>query len=436
MSQDEKVTNFVVGQKQRRSSAIGNILVQKKGTPNMAPPPPPPKLEASSGWDVMQGFLTAVRNISCELSPDEAAASVIKETCTLLQADRSTLFFVDADAQELILVVAKGANNLRFPLGTGIAGTVAQTGQLLNIRNAYDDARFSPESDRASGYKTRAVIAVPVRDPKGDTVAVLQCINKMPEGHFSANDELLLANMAAHVGVVLRNCKLYEAERSSREKVASVLEVVRMLHDASTSLNSLVFTLVTTAHHLVDADRCSLYLVDSVRKQLVVMQGDIDVRFPLTKGIAGSVASTGQPLVIKDAYEDARFERNMDKQSGYHTKAVLCMPIFDTSEKESKREVMGVLQLINKKDESEEFSTDDQTLMETLLAIAGPILSKAQARRTATTATTARSPETVARHLVPGTREHVSTTRMAKFREEEEEVEKPKPRQPPPATKR
>lgn len=418
MSQGEKVTNFVVGQRQRRSSAIGNILVQKKGTPNVAPPPPPPRLE-SSGWEVMQTFLTAVRNVSCELSPDEAAASVIKETCTLLQADRSTLFFVDADAQELILVVAKGANNIRFPIGTGIAGTVAKTGHLLNIRNAYEDARFNPESDRVSGYRTRAVIAVPVRDPKGDTVAVLQCINKMPEGHFSATDELLLANMAAHVGVVLRNCKLYEAERSSREKVASVLEVIRMLHDASTSINSLVFTLATTAHHLVDADRCTLYMVDSVRKQLVVMQGDIDVRFPLTKGIAGSVASTGIPLVIKNAYDDPRFERNMDKQSGYHTKAVLCMPIFDSADKESKREVVGVLQLINKEDETEEFSAEDQSLMETLLAIAGPILSKAQARRPATS--TALSPETIAKHLIPGVREHVSSSRMAKFREEEEE---------------
>lgn len=377
--------------KERRGS-VGNILLKQRGMPSttVSSPifesagndtPDLSRLEGSeNGWDVMENFLSAVKNISSEIRPDEAARTIIKETCQLLKADRSTLFFVDADAQELILVIAKGANNIRIPIGNGLAGSVAATGKTLNIADAYQDPRFSPAFDKASGYRTRAVLAVPVRDPEGDIVAVLQCINKVGgdnRGRFSTQDKVLLEHMASHVGVALRNAKLYESERSSKQKVASLLDLVRMLHSGSTNTNSLIFTLSHRSHELVDADRCTLYLADQAREQLVVMQGDLDFRFPITKGIAGFVARSGKPLIIDDAYEDSRFNKSMDLQSGYRTKSILCMPIFG-SRRGGRTAVIGVLQLINKGDDSEVFNAQDLELMETLLNIAGPILEKSK----------------------------------------------------------
>lgn len=153
-----------------------------------------------------------------------------------------------------------------------------------------------------------------------------------------------------------------------------MLEVIKSMHSETTNTNSLIFTLSNNAPALVEADRCTLYLVDRPREQLVVSSGDIDVRFPMTKGIAGSVATSGKTLVIDDAYEDSRFNQEMDKQSGYRTKAILCMPIFGAS----KGEVIGVFQLINKENDSEVFNKDDIELMETLLSIVGPILEKSQ----------------------------------------------------------
>lgn len=326
-----------------------------------------------SGWDVMEDFLKAIRNISAEISPDDAAKTIIKETCALLNADRSTLFFVDAEANELILVIAKGANNIRIPIGNGLAGAVAQTGDSINIPDAYEDPRFSSAFDKSSGYRTRAVLAVAVRDPDGSIVAVLQCINKMPSGCFSDNDKILLEHMASHVGVVLRNAGRFESERSSKQKVNSLVEMVKMLHSGNTNTNSLIFTLSNRSHELVDADRCTLYLCDIPREQLVVMQGDLDFRFPITKGIAGFCASEGKSVVIDDAYEDKRFNKSMDLQSGYRTKSILCMPIFGNN-----KTVIGVLQLINKGGEEEVFDKQDLELMETLLQIAGPLLHRSK----------------------------------------------------------
>lgn len=125
-----------------------------------------------------------------------------------------------AEANELILVIAEGANNIRLPIGSGLAGSVAESGESLNIPDAYEDARFSSAFDKASGFRTRAVMAVPVRDPAdGSIVAILQTINKTDEGVFTVDDQMLLENFAFHVGVTLHNIKLYESELAAKTKV-------------------------------------------------------------------------------------------------------------------------------------------------------------------------------------------------------------------------
>jgi len=197
-------------------------------------------------------------------------------------------------------------------------------------------------------------------------VAVLQCINKV-DGEFSFEDIVLVKNLATHCSVVLRNAHLYEQSQRSKSKVNSLLEIVQMLH-SDPNTNSLIFTLSHRSHQLVEADRCTLWLADNTRQQLVVMQGDVDIRIPMKAGIAGHVATTGNVVNILDCYQDPRFNQAIDKKTGYRTKSMLCMPIFAL-----ENEVVGVLQLINKLDESS-FSAGDEEILRTLLSIAGPIL--------------------------------------------------------------
>jgi len=339
----------------------------------------------NDSYKVLDDALMCIKNISSEVNPEEMANKIIEETCNLLKADRSTLFFVDAEAGELILVIAKGANNIHIPIGKGIAGTVASTGETLNISDAYSDDRFDSSFDKESGFKTKSILATPVREPNGDLVAVLQCINKEEEGKFSKLDEVLMEHIAAHVGVALRNVKLYESERESKAKISALLEVIRMLHKGSgnSSTNSLIFTLSNRSHDLVNADRATLYLVDRPSKQLAVMQGDIDFRFPMDKGIVGTCVTDKAVVNIEDAYSDERFSQAMDKKTGYVTKTILCVPIYapvsvlpesHVEDANEDQQLIGVLQLINK-DDGEVFTEEDVQLISTLLTVAGPILA-------------------------------------------------------------
>src|ERR671928_894496 len=97
-----------------------------------------------------------------------------------MQADRSTIFLIDEKRGECWSRVAQGAeiNEIRFPVGVGIAGHVAATGETLNIPDAYDDPRFNQEVDRRTGYRTRSILCMPVINKTGRCIGVTQVLNK------------------------------------------------------------------------------------------------------------------------------------------------------------------------------------------------------------------------------------------------------------------
>ena len=118
--------------------------------------------------------------------------------------DRCTLFFVDRDRGELIvtrgashgrnknlvswifgqsnapeLPFREGENEFRFSMANGLAGHVARCGETINIEDAHKDARFNSTIDKETGYRTRSLLCVPMIDGRGETIGVVQCINKV-----------------------------------------------------------------------------------------------------------------------------------------------------------------------------------------------------------------------------------------------------------------
>eukprot|EP00753_Platysulcus_tardus_P005782 PLAT13695.1.p1 GENE.PLAT13695.1~~PLAT13695.1.p1 ORF type:complete len:243 (-),score=129.08 PLAT13695.1:156-884(-) len=177
--------------------------------------------------------------------------------------------------------------------------------------------------------------------------------------------------LGSQAGITLRNASLFEKIQEEHKKITALLDIVRALH-GDLGINSLIFTITERTPLLVQADRCTLYLVDNRNSELWSMHGGLEIRFPLTAGLAGHVGSTGEKLNIPDAYDDDRFNQAYDKKSGYRTRAVLCMPIFS-----AKREIIGVLQLINKKSGGP-FTHEDEQLLSSFLGIAGSILETSQ----------------------------------------------------------
>ena len=83
-------------------------------------------------------------------------------------------------------------DEVRVAWGTGIAGHVAESGEPVNIPDAYQDDRFNREIDLLTGYRTRALLCMPIKDSNGDVVGVAQVINKLNGESFTENDEKVI----------------------------------------------------------------------------------------------------------------------------------------------------------------------------------------------------------------------------------------------------
>lgn len=145
---------------------------------------------------------------------------------------------------------------------------------------------------------------------------------------------------------------------------------------AEKNINNLIRTIAEETKEALNADRCTVFLYDKENNELYskVATGLDDVeelRIPADKGLAGHVVQTGETINIKDAYKDERFNKNVDKKTGYRTKTILCMPI-----KNFNQEIIGVFQVLNKFDET--FTIDDEDLLVAIASSAGISLENAQ----------------------------------------------------------
>jgi hypothetical protein len=125
-------------------------------------------------------------------------------------ADRGTVFLLDRERDEIWSLVGLGLEKeeIRLPASRGIAGWVAQHGEIVNLTDAYDDPRFEPEVDRRLNYRTRSLLCLPIRNKDGQTTGVLQLLNKQG-GPFQAADASLLSSLSVHVALALENAQLH-----------------------------------------------------------------------------------------------------------------------------------------------------------------------------------------------------------------------------------
>ncbi|KAJ3126532.1 hypothetical protein HK098_007432 [Nowakowskiella sp. JEL0407] len=137
---------------------------------------------------------------------------IMKTAQDLLNAERCALFMVDKEKGELWSTLAQGAGEIRIPMTKGIAGHVAKTGEILNIPNAYKDARFNSAIDKKTGFHTRNILCMPMRNTEGEIIGVSQVINKIPEiKSFNKEDEMLLMAFSALAAVTIEKSVLFKA---------------------------------------------------------------------------------------------------------------------------------------------------------------------------------------------------------------------------------
>lgn len=181
----------------------------------LSPAPPTPADPAHAG-DLsrrvrkLQSILDVAKEMNAERDLDALLPLIISHAASVVSADRCSLFILDRERNELWSKVAQGAKSeIRLPVGSGIAGTVAQTGAIINIEDAYQDDRFNRSFDVTSGYRTRTILCVPMRDAKGEVTGVIQALNK-DQGTFTAEDEELLLALGGQAAAAIENALLHD----------------------------------------------------------------------------------------------------------------------------------------------------------------------------------------------------------------------------------
>lgn len=188
---------------------------------------------AEEGNNLLQGFdskalLSLLRLghvISSERDLDSILNIVREETVKALDAERCTVFVYDRETNELWSRVASGIDGheiLRIPANTGLAGYVLKLGEILNIPDVYADPRFNKEVDRKTGYKTRNLLCMPIKDRNGDSIGVLQVLNKQV-GAFGKSDEELLMAISATASITFENAIMAQEQKRAFESFIRTL---------------------------------------------------------------------------------------------------------------------------------------------------------------------------------------------------------------------
>ncbi len=299
----------------------------------------------------------------------EVLRNITLKMGNLLNADRATIYLLNEDKNELWSVVAENETSdfldIQVRVGEGIAGQVAQTKELINIPDGvYQDPRskFVKEFDTKYNYYTANILAVPVLNEAGDLVAVIQLLNKLTSqviqgfelnktidrNGFTEEDSQRLYTFLSSIARILESCQsCYKATQKLRA-TAALSEATRSLDQANLDTKEILQRVMNAAKKLLNADRSTLWLIDREREDLWTELPETgEKRCPIGVGFVGKVAETLQPMIIPfDLYEHphAGTAKDTDKQTGYRTCSLLCMPVLNPD-----GELLGVTQLLNKR---------------------------------------------------------------------------------------
>ncbi|XP_053265968.1 dual 3',5'-cyclic-AMP and -GMP phosphodiesterase 11A isoform X4 [Podarcis raffonei] len=356
-----------------------------------------------------QFFLELVKDISNDLDLGALSYKILIFVCLMVDADRGSLFLVEGGAaagkKSLVSKVfdvhagtpllpcysTENSNEVQVPWGKGIIGYVAEHGETVNIPDAYQDRRFNDEIDKLTGYKTKSLLCMPIRNSEGEILGVAQAINKTPGGApFTDDDEKVMEMYLPFCGIAISNAQLFAASRKEYDRSRALLEVVNDLFEEQTDLEKIVKKIMHRAQTLLKCDRCSVLLLEDIESPVVKFTKSFELMSPkcsadaensfkdslekpsssysdwlVNNSIAELVASTGLPVNISDAYQDPRFDAEADQISGFHIRSVLCVPIWNSS-----HQIIGVAQVLNRLD-GKPFDDADQRLFEAFVIFCG-----------------------------------------------------------------
>jgi len=309
-----------------------------------------------------QAVMDIGRAIGSTLDVDELLELVMRKVTLLLGVERSTLFLVDPDTGELWSKIAQSAEEIRLPAGRGIAGWVARKGEPVSLADVYGDARFNPDIDRLTGFLTRCLLAVPLRDKAGQVIGVIQALNRV-EGTFTPDDQRLLEALAAQAAVAIENAQMYQALKAQNRALARtqgelnqlvgeldvLYDLERRISSAST-LAQVLEEILARAMNLTDSRACGLVLTGEEGGELFFLSAGPGAPPALRRlvlgpdeGVAGWLPPADHPVIANDAGRPRGLDPRLSKRLGYKPERVLRVPLSREGQS------VGALELLDKR---------------------------------------------------------------------------------------
>ncbi len=163
--------------------------------------------------DVLRRLMEITASLNSTLDLDELLQQIMTSASDLLGAETSSLLLVDEETSELVIQVATGepapeAVEQRIPAGQGIAGWVAERGEPAVVDDPAGDERFYTGVDRAIGFETRNLVAVPL-SVRGRVIGVVEVINKGADGGFTPEDVEIATALSNQAAIAIDNARLY-----------------------------------------------------------------------------------------------------------------------------------------------------------------------------------------------------------------------------------
>ena len=188
--------------------------------------------------DALRRVLGVARLLGATDNLHEVLSVIIDAMRDVLDAERATVFEHDAERSELFSSVAHGVaagpgvpDEIRIAVGQGLAGQCAQSRRVINVPDAYADPRFNPGVDRATGFRTRSILTIPLEGVDGELIGVAQVLNKRG-GPFGPDDEEIASALAAQAAVAIKRARLLD-DRLMREKLEREIELARHVQQQS-----------------------------------------------------------------------------------------------------------------------------------------------------------------------------------------------------------
>ncbi|MFO1281659.1 MAG: SpoIIE family protein phosphatase [Burkholderiales bacterium] len=186
---------------------------------------PPADASRSLSTADLEAILRVTRALAAPFDLPAMLAAVVDAAKQVLHAERGSVWLHEPRTDELVLEVATGLAPVRVRSGAGLVGACARSREIINVPDCYADPRFDPGVDRASGYRTRCMLTLPLVDHQDRLVGVMQVLNKA-NGVFDAYDENLASALAAQCAVALQRVRMTEALIEG-ERMRRSLEMAR-----------------------------------------------------------------------------------------------------------------------------------------------------------------------------------------------------------------